>query len=159
MLNTFCMVCCSLSLYISLASCNKTNVRSATPVTKQINNSPQVSDKMKIKIGGSTFIVILEDSPTTIAFKSLLPLNVNMADLNRNEKHVDLPRKLPTDASNPGTIHAGDLMLYGSSTLVLFYKTFSTTYSYTRIGRIVNIEGLTPAIGTGNVLVTFEMER
>ena len=88
----------------------------------------------------------------------MLPLTVNMVELNGNEKYVDLPRSLPTSAANPGTIQNGDLMLYGSSTLVLFYKTFSTSYSYTKMGRIDDVTGLVAALGTGNVRVTFELE-
>ncbi|WP_207632882.1 cyclophilin-like fold protein [Foetidibacter luteolus] len=47
-----------------------------------------------------------------------------------------------TDASNLGTIETGDLMLYGSSTLVLFYKTFSSSHSYTTITRVEDLQAL-----------------
>jgi len=86
-------------------------------------------------------------------------MTVNMVELNRNEKYVDLSRDLPTNASSPGTIQTGNLMLYGSNTLVLFYKTFSTSYSYTKLGRIDDATGLADAIGSGNVTVTFELEQ
>ena len=81
-----------------------------------------------------------------------------MVELNGNEKYVDLSRSLPTAASNPGTIQNGDLMLYGSSTLVLFYKTFSTSYSYTKLGRIDDVTALAVTLGTSNVIVSFELE-
>jgi hypothetical protein len=113
---------------------------------------------MKIKIGTGTFTATLYDNATATAFKSLLPMTVNMIELNQNEKYVDLSGNLPTNASNPGTIQTGDLMLYGASTLVLFYKTFSTSYQYTKLGRIDDVEGLAAALGSGNVTVIFELE-
>jgi len=78
-----------------------------------------------------------------------------MPDLNGNEKHVSLPRALPVDAFKPGTIHAGDVMLYGSDTLVVFYKTFPSGYSYTRIGHVADGAGLASALGAGSQRITF----
>jgi hypothetical protein len=138
---------------MSCASCSK----SSSPSDSSNNINPTGS-KMKIKMGSSTFTATLYDNATVTAFKSLLPLTVNMIELNGNEKYADLSRSLPANASNPRTIQNGDLMLYGSSTVVLFYKTFPTTYSYTRLGRIDDVTGLVAALGAGNVTVTFEQD-
>ena len=100
------------------------------------DNPKPASNQMRIKIGSSTFTATLSDNATATAFKGMLPMTVKMSELNGNEKYFDLPVNLPTNASNPGTIQSGDLMIYGSNTLVLFYKTFSTSYGYTRLGRI-----------------------
>lgn len=117
------------------------------------------SNKVRIKIGVSTFTATLLDNPTAKAFKALLPLTINMKELNNNEKYFDLSKSLPTNSSVPASIQAGDLMMYGSNTLVLFYKSFSTSYSYTKLGKIDNVNGLVAALGTDNVTVTFEMEE
>jgi hypothetical protein len=150
----FIMVFFAVSL-ISCASCSK----NAIPADNNSNNNTNpTGSKMKVKIGNSTFTATLNDNATATAFKSLLPMTLNMVELNNNEKYFDLPRSLPTNASNPESIQNGDLMLYGSSTLVLFYKTFSTSYSYTKLGRIDDVTGLVAALGTGNVSVTFELQ-
>ena len=88
----------------------------------------------------------------------MLPLTLQMNELNGNEKYHYLSTSLPANASCPGTIHAGDILLYGSSCLVVFYKTFSTSYSYTRIGRIDNADNLANTLGSGNVSVTFHID-
>ena len=128
----------------------------------QTNNPDNTSNldttKMKITIGTRTFIVTFYNNATAKAFKAKLPMTINMTELNGNEKYVDLPDNLPTNASNPGTIHSGDLMLWGSNSVVVFYKTFSTSYSYTKLGRIDNSSGLAAALGTGNITVRFELE-
>jgi hypothetical protein len=116
------------------------------------------SKQMKVKIGSKTFAATLEDNATAEAFRALLPMTVNMSELNGNEKLFRLPDTLPIKPSNPRKIQIGDLMIYGSNTLVLFYKSFPTSYEYTRLGRIKDTTGLAEAVGSGSVTVTFELE-
>ena len=75
-----------------------------------------------------------------------------MSELNGNEKYIYLDNTLPTNSSNPKKINAGDIMLYGDNCLVIFYKSFTTTYSYTKIGHINNL----PDLGNDNILIKFE---
>jgi len=137
----------------------------ATPIPGNGNEiyidekTDSMTDTLLIKVGGKEFKASLVSNPTTSAFKTMLPLTIDMKDLNSNEKFFDLTSNLPGNASNPGTINSGDIMLWGSNTLVLFYKTFSTTYSYTRIGRIENPTGLSAALGTGNTRVVFTLQN
>lgn len=121
-------------------------------------NNEAMSDTLVIEIGSRQFTATLLDNPTATVFKKMLPLTMDMTELNGNEKYFDLARNLPANASNPGEISTGDLLLYGSKTLVLFYKTFSTSYSYTRLGRIDDPDGLVEALGTGNVVVTIKVK-
>lgn len=145
---------------LSFCSCNElaTNKIGDHATQGRMNKANPTEGQMKIKIGNRTFTATLYNNATATAFKALLPVTVKMAELNGNEKYVDLSRNLPADASNPGTIQAGDLMLYGSSTLVLFYKSFSTSYRYTKLGRIDNPSELAAALGSGNVTVTLELQ-
>ncbi len=107
---------------------------------------------MKLVIGDKTFKVRLENNPTAQALKEQLPLDLTMTELNGNEKYYYYSA-LPSEAQKVGTVHAGDVMLFQDNTLVIFYKTFRTDYSYTRIGTIEDTDGLAKALGSGDVNV------
>ena len=129
---------------------------------ESINNPIDIPNtdtmKLKITVGSDIFTATLEKNATTKAFTSMLPLTINMEELNGNEKYYYLPKTLPTNSSNNGAIQTGDLMLYGNNCLVIFYKSFTTSYSYTRLGRINNISALAAALGNGNVTVKIELK-
>jgi hypothetical protein len=121
-------------------------------------NTETMSDTLLIKIGDKEFTATLLDNPTSADFRAMLPLTVNMTELNGNEKYFRLSKNVPTNESNPGTIQSGDLMLYGSNTFVLFYESFSTSYSYTKLGKINNTTGLVSALRKGNVTVSISLK-
>ena len=114
--------------------------------------------QLSIKVGGQTFTATLLDNPTTRALLERLPMSVSMSELNGNEKYYYLPDSLPANSQRPGNIRAGDLMLYGSDCLVLFYESFSSGYSYTRLGSIDDPSGLATALGHGSVEVAFQID-
>src|SRR5688500_610871 len=130
------------------AACDHPATEDQSPT---IENTEAMKDTLVITIGGKGFTATLVDNPTATAFKSMLPLTINMTELNGNEKYFRLAKNLPTNESNPGSIESGDLMLYGSNTFVLFYESFSTSYSYTKVGKISNTTGLVSALGKDNV--------
>lgn len=145
----------AISMINSLAC--KSNIEEES-ISQNIMVTPKDTQQITITVGSKIFKATVIDSPTTEAFTALLPLTINMKDLNGNEKYFDLPQELPTNAFNPTTIQNGNLLLYGSTTLVLFYKSFSTSYSYTRIGSVDDPAGLAKALGPGNITVTFNVE-
>ena len=108
-----------------------------------------------IRIANKTFEAQLESNSTAQSFAELLPLDLTMEELNGNEKYHFFDQEFPSNPSPVGHVEAGDLMLYGNDCVVLFYKSFDTPYSYTRIGRIADVEGLEQAVGSGNVTVSF----
>ena len=106
----------------------------------------EMNRNITIRVGNHSFYATLEDNATARAYAALLPMTVTMNEMNGNEKYYYLSENLPTDNYRPGTIRNGDLMLYGSSCVVLFYETFSSSYSYTRIGQLDNPSGLASAL-------------
>ena len=74
-----------------------------------------------------------------------------MNELNGNEKYVYMNNSLTTNSYNPKHIEKGDVMLFGDNCLVIFYKSFDTSYSYTKIGHIDDL----PDLGSGSVIVSF----
>ncbi len=147
-----------VSAFGSASSCDKNDGNINPNIENTGDDNNMMSSKIKIKVNSQVFTATLLDNNSSKAFIKMLPMTINMKELNGDEKYYDLPDRLPTNTSNPGTIQNGDLMLFGSGTLVLFYKTFSTSYSYTRLGRIDDVSGLAEAVGSKNVTVTFEGE-
>ena len=120
---------------------------------KEENNkieSDDFMDKVNITVNNREYVLELEDNQTTREFLNTLPLSITMEELNGNEKYKYLDNKFTTDSKVPEIINKGDVMLYGNNCLVIFYKTFTTTYSYTKIGYINNLE----EIGDNNIIVT-----
>jgi hypothetical protein len=115
---------------------------------------PQES-RMWMIVGERRFTVTLTDSASGYAFAEMLPLTLDMPDLNGNEKHAKLPKALPANPTSPGMIRDGDLMLYGAHTLVVFYKTFASPYSYSRLGRVDDPVGLALALGENVARIEF----
>ncbi len=150
---------CVLSLsVIFLTGCGgETQAKNSPPADgseKFAENT--LPEKVNLKIGDEIFAVTLENNSAAQAFAKILPLEEEFEELNGNEKYFRLPEKLPANDFRPGEIHAGDLMLYNSSYIVIFYKDFSSNYPYTRLGKIENPAGLTKTVGKGNIKINFE---
>ena len=114
------------------------------------------NETMQMNIGDREYSVVLNDNNTTKALRELLPMTVIMSEFNGNEKYYHLKNSLPSRPEHIGQIKSGDVMLFGDDSLVVFYKDFKTTYSYTRIGHIENAADLEQTLGRGSVTITFE---
>lgn len=124
------------------------------------NNTVSVAaTKINVNIGGKNFTATLEDNASAKAFTKYLPESFNMSELNGNEKYKYLDYELPADEKKVGAIHAGDIMLYGDDCIVIFYKSFITPYSYTRLGKIDDTEGLKDTVTDGDVKVSFSKKK
>jgi hypothetical protein len=125
----------------------------ATPL-----NASAVESRIWMTVGDKRFAITLADTAAARDFVAMLPLSINMPDLNSNEKHAKLSTPLATDTIRPGTIRNGDLMLYGSQTLVVFYQSFTSTYSYTRLGRVDDPTELAKTLGSDAAKIEFSRD-
>ena len=115
--------------------------------------------QIQLKIGNTKFKAAFEDNKTTRALLKKIPVTYTMSELNGNEKYKYLSYELPTNEKQVKMIHAGDIMLYGSDCIVIFYKDFKTSYSYTRLGKITEPSGLEKAVTKGKVKVQFSVAK
>ena len=118
------------------------------------NDSKEMVDTMKVTINEQEYLIQLEDNEATRSLHEYLPLELSMSDLNSNEKYANLDFSLPTNEYSPNRIQAGDVMLFGDDCLVIFYQSFDTSYSYTKIGHIDGMDDL----GSQSIKATFEKE-
>ena len=119
-----------------------------------VNNESEnkMVSNIKVIVDGKTYNAKIEENETAQSLVNMLPLELNMSELNGNEKYIYLDKTLPTNSYSPKHIEIGDIMLYGNDCLVVFYKSFDTPYSYTKIGHIENFVDL----GSKDVVVKFE---
>ena len=132
-------------LLLTACSSNKEQI-----VEKETNKDSDIS-MINVIINDKEYNLNLEDNKTVEELLELLPIEEEMTELNGNEKYLYLDKSLPTNSINPKHINSGDVMLFGDNCLVIFYKSFDTTYSYTKIGHIDNLEDL----GNSNITVKF----
>ena len=146
------LIISSLFVIISCSSTKLNNNQNNKKEEQNKNNSHEVVKSMKALIDGKEYIINLEDNETAKKFVDKLPQELKMTELNGNEKYVNLDYNLPEKSYYPKQINAGDVMLFGDNCLVIFYKSFNSDFSYTKIGHIDNL----PDLGSGNITVKFK---
>jgi hypothetical protein len=143
-----------------VSSTGETKITEIVSRDTKTNETMAIPDQevtiLTITANNQDFTAVVEDNDTAKAFLAKLPLTLNMSELNGNEKYYYLSDSIRKNTSScPGTIEAGDIMLYGSNCVVVFYETFNTTYNYVKIGHISDSGELASALGSGDVTVTF----
>ena len=105
-----------------------------------------------IKVNSKQYNITFEDSTTSKELISKLPLCIKMnGDVSHEKYYRFSDITFTTNTYSPEKIEKGDIMLYLNNYLVIFYETFSTTYSYTRLGKISSsIDGLEDSLGNNS---------
>ena len=156
-------------LALTLAACGarptaETDTPTAGPSAAPAPDEPletsteeETEMKMNVEVGGESFTATLENNSAAAALAEMLrsePLTIEMSDYAGFEKVGSLGTRLP--ASNAQTTtSSGDIVLYNGSQIVIFYG--SNSWSYTRLGRIDDLDGWADALGSGDVTVTFSL--
>ncbi len=129
-----------------ITGCNKLEKQ------KKTNDNKEVISSMKVTINDEEYTMNIENNETVTEFINKLPQDLKMNELNGNEKYVYLDYSLTSNPVSPKHINKGDVMLFGDNCLVIFYKSFDTSYSYTKIGHIDDL----PDLGNSSINAVFK---
>lgn len=111
-----------------------------------------------LKTENAEYEAVLYDNSTVKELIKSFPMTITMSDLHENEKYYNLSKRFPTLSESVSTVNKGEIMLFGDNCLVIFYKSFSTYYKYTRLGYIKNYDDLEKSFGKGDIRITFEVK-
>ena len=157
--------------FLVLTSCGKSN-STHTPTTDEPSttitipsddNSTTKEDetetiKLTLKIDDIEVDVIWADNDSVNALKNLAKdgLTINMSKYGGFEQVGSIGSTLPS-ADTRITTNPGDIVLYSSNQIVLFYD--SNTWSYTKLGHInLSKSELTDLLGDEDVVITLILE-
>ena len=96
--------------------------------------------RIRMSIEGTPLTATLDDNVASRDFASLLPLALTLTDYAATEKISDLPRRLSTEGTPPGSEPAvGTLAYYAPwGNLALFYRTAGYANGLVRLGTITS---------------------
>ena len=114
---------------------------------------------MKMRIGDTPVEVAWENNESVEALKELAQngLTIQMSMYGGFEQVGSIGQRLPSHDVQTNT-SSGDIVLYSSSQLVVFYG--SNSWAYTRLGRITDqsSEGMRELLSRGDVTITISVE-
>lgn len=124
------------------------------------DTEPQTAKELVLRINDVPVAVTWEDNASVDALKELVrenPLTVRMSRYGGFEQVGSLGSRLPSSDVQTTTT-PGDIVLYSSNQIVIFYG--SNSWAYTRLGHITDQDaaGMTDLFGNGDVTITISME-
>lgn len=173
MKNTKILISLILIIFIalSLTACNKNSTdqnqrkgNNSLYISENIANENNKEDNKElipvdIIINNNTFSAKLYTNDATKELLNQFPMTINMNEMNWNEKYYYISSSLTQDEEDIKNIKSGDIMLYGSDCIVIFYKDFETFNKYTRLGYIEDKEKLSDILKNNNdVKITFQSD-
>lgn len=125
-----------------------------------VSGDDSIDDSVKVKINDNVFDVKLENNSATQEFIKELKkgnVTVNASEYGGFEKVGNLGFSLPTSDENIGTA-PGDIVLYQGDKISLFYGSHS--WSYTKLGKIDNVDSnkLKEVLGSVDVTLEFSLK-
>lgn len=163
MLLLFCFSACASGIAAVQDTASAGSLVTDAPLDTVRPNSkteaPETVTKMSVDVSGQRFTATLADNEATRTLVKMIrekPVVIHMSDYAGFEKVGSLGTRLPASNSQI-TTQAGDIMLYNGDQIVIFYGSHS--WSYTKIGKIEELNGLEAALGSGDVTVTFSIEE
>ena len=148
----------SLSLIICFAGCGNRNQNVVNEVTDPpdsiIDGKDDLERNMKFYIGDREIPVVWEDNESVYALMEAVSeheITVKMSMYSNNEQVGPLGRSY-VSSDVQMTTHNGDIVLYNSCNIVVFYG--SNTWAYTKLGKMQLSENeVTELLAHGDVIV------
>ena len=162
----------SLIIISTLVACGKSNNSSVQPTTDEPSTTittpsgdnqttkedESANMKLTLKINDIEVDVIWTDNDSIRALKNLAKdgLTINMSKYGGFEQVGSIGSTLPSSDTRI-TTSPGDIVLYSSNQIVLFYD--SNTWSYTKLGHInLSKSELTDLLGDEDVVITIGLK-
>ena len=125
------------------------------------NRVDEEMDTVYIKVNNKVLDIELEDNSATKELRERLKngdVIVNAHEYGGFEKVGNLGFSLPREDRDI-TTSAGDIVLYQGNQISLFYN--SNSWSYTKLGKIINIDNdeLKNILGSGDVTLVFTLSK
>lgn len=128
--------------------------------TEEQTSETEENKEMRMKIGSTQVQVAWEENEAVDALREIVkeaPLTVSMTMYGGFEQVGPLGVTLPSNDVDTET-EAGDIVLYNSNMMVVFYGTNS--WPYTRLGHVSDksAEEMSELLGNGDVKITLSFE-